>query len=154
MRLQIAKLGMSKNIRKRDGARHFVTKITSPKASDITPLPLKKKLCGSRRFGKTVKKSLGGGGGRSPPRGGAPAYVIATLVFCLILCVHVFALSRIIVLPRLFIVKGLKLNRRRILQLTRLWLRSSKRKGRAETKESKRRYATVFFTRMRRNFGY
>ena len=30
MRLQIAKLGMSKNIRTRDGARHFVTKITLP----------------------------------------------------------------------------------------------------------------------------
>ena len=42
MRLQIAKLGMSKNIRTRDGARHFVTKITSPKASDVTPLPLKR----------------------------------------------------------------------------------------------------------------
>ena len=30
MRLQIAKLEMSKNIRTRDGARHFVTKITLP----------------------------------------------------------------------------------------------------------------------------
>ena len=123
---------MSKNIRTRDGARHFVTKITLPKASDVTwswpigwctglqswlrgfdaqlghlrcactslpqkfqaaikwleitktvnkikkrkhltssPYPLKK-LCGSRRFGKMIKKSLGG---RSPPlapRGGAP----------------------------------------------------------------------------------
>ena len=37
MRLQIAKLEMSKNIRTRDGARHFVTKITLPKASDVTP---------------------------------------------------------------------------------------------------------------------
>ena len=36
MRLQIAKLWMSKNIRTRDGARHFVTKITLPKASDVT----------------------------------------------------------------------------------------------------------------------
>ena len=38
------------------------------KAFDVTPYPLKK-LCGSRRFGKMVKKSLGG---RSPPRGGDP----------------------------------------------------------------------------------
>ena len=35
MRLQIAKLEMSKNIRTRDGARHFVTKITLPKASEV-----------------------------------------------------------------------------------------------------------------------
>ena len=35
MRLQIAKLEMSKNIRTRDGARNFVTKITLPKASDV-----------------------------------------------------------------------------------------------------------------------
>ena len=42
MRLQIAKLEMSKNIKTRDGARQFVTKITLPKASDVTPLPLKK----------------------------------------------------------------------------------------------------------------
>ena len=56
---------MSKNIRTRDGARHFVRKITLPKASDVTPLPPEKKICGSRRFEKMVKKSLGGGG-RSP----------------------------------------------------------------------------------------
>ena len=36
MRFQIAKLGMSKNIRTRDGARHFVAKITLPKASGST----------------------------------------------------------------------------------------------------------------------
>ena len=43
MRLQIAKLEMPKNIRTRDGARHFVTKITLPKASDVTlPLPPEK----------------------------------------------------------------------------------------------------------------
>ena len=59
MRLQIAKLGMSKNIRTRDGARHFVTK-KKKKASDVTPPTLRKKLCGSRRFEKMVKKSLGG----------------------------------------------------------------------------------------------
>ena len=41
-----------------------------------------------------------------------------------------------------YIVKGLKLNQRRILQVTGLWLRSSKRKGRVETRESQRRYAT------------
>ena len=35
MRLQIAKLGMSKDKRTRDGARHFVTKITLPKAWDV-----------------------------------------------------------------------------------------------------------------------
>ena len=35
MSLQIAKLGMSKNIRTRDGARHFVRKITLPKASEV-----------------------------------------------------------------------------------------------------------------------
>ena len=35
MSSQIAKLGMSKNIRTRDEARHFVTKITLPKASDV-----------------------------------------------------------------------------------------------------------------------
>ena len=35
---------------------------------------------------------------------------------------------------------GLKLDRRR-----RSWLRSSTRKGRVETKESKRRYATIAF---------
>ena len=64
MRLQIAKLEMSKNIRTRDGAGHFVIKITLPKASDVTPPPPEKKLCGSRRFGKMIKKSLGG---RSPP---------------------------------------------------------------------------------------
>ena len=67
MRLQIAKLGMSKNIRTRDGARHFVTKITLPKASDVTPLPLEKKTCGSRRFGKMVKKSFGGAVAPSRP---------------------------------------------------------------------------------------
>ena len=72
MRLQIAKLGMSKNIRTRVGARHFVTKITLPKASDVTPLPFEKKLCGSRRFGKMVKKSLGGRSTPLAPRGGAP----------------------------------------------------------------------------------
>ena len=44
MRLQIAKLGMSKNMRTRDGARHFVTKNTLPKASDVTPHPLKETL--------------------------------------------------------------------------------------------------------------
>ena len=43
MRLQIAKLGMSKNIRTRDGARDFVIKITLPKVSDVTPLPPEKK---------------------------------------------------------------------------------------------------------------
>ena len=41
-----------------------------------------------------------------------------------------------------YIVKGWKLNQRRNLQVTGLWLRSSKRKGRVETRESKRRYAT------------
>ena len=35
MRLQISKLGMSKNIRTRDGATHFITRITLPKASDV-----------------------------------------------------------------------------------------------------------------------
>ena len=45
MRLQIAKLEMSKNIRTRDGAKHLVTKITLPKASDVTPpTPGKKTL--------------------------------------------------------------------------------------------------------------
>ena len=43
MRLQIAKLEMSKNIRTRDGARHFVAKITLPKASDVTPSTPRKK---------------------------------------------------------------------------------------------------------------
>ena len=43
-----------------------------------------------------------------------------------------------------YIVKSLKLNQRRILQVTGLWLRSSKRKGRVETRESKRRYATMY----------
>ena len=42
-----------------------------------------------------------------------------------------------------YIVKGLKLNQRRILQVTGLWLRSSKRKGRVETRELMRRYATT-----------
>ena len=46
-------------------------------------------------------------------------------------------------LYHVYVVKGLKLNQRRILQVTRLWLRLSVRKGRVETKESKRRYATV-----------
>ena len=41
-----------------------------------------------------------------------------------------------------YIVKGFKLNQRRILQVTGLWLRSSKRKGRVETRESKHRCAT------------
>ena len=71
MRLQTAKSGMSKNIKTRDGATHFVTKITLPKASDVTPHPLKK-LCGSRRFGEMIKKSLGGGRPLSSPRGSAP----------------------------------------------------------------------------------
>ena len=42
MRLQIAKFEMSKNIRTRNGARHFVKKIALPKASDVTPLPPEK----------------------------------------------------------------------------------------------------------------
>ena len=72
MRLQIAKLEISKNIRTRDGARHFVTKITLPKASDVTPHPLKKKLCGSWRFGKMIKNSLGGAVSPSRPPVAAP----------------------------------------------------------------------------------
>ena len=75
MRLQIAKLGMSKNIRTRDGDRDFVTKITLPKASDDNPLPLKKNSAVLGDLEKIVKKLLWG---RSPPiapppRGGAPA---------------------------------------------------------------------------------
>ena len=69
MRLQIAKLGMSKNIRTRDGARHFVTKITLPKASDVTSLPLEKNSAVLGDLEKWSKNHWGGGGGRplSPP---------------------------------------------------------------------------------------
>ena len=58
MRLQIAKLGMSKNIKTRDGARHFVTKITLSKASDVTPL---KKNAVLGDLEKWLKNHWGGG---------------------------------------------------------------------------------------------
>ena len=57
MRLQIAKLEMSKNIRTRDEARHFVTKITMPKASDVShPYLLKKKSAVLGDLEKMIKK--------------------------------------------------------------------------------------------------
>ena len=71
MRLQIAKLEMSKNIRTRDGARHFVTKITLPKASDVTPYLLKKKSVAPGDLKKWSKNHWEGGRPPSPPRGGA-----------------------------------------------------------------------------------
>ena len=71
MRLRSAKLGMSKNIRTRDGARHFVTKITLPKASDVTPFPLKNSgVLGDLK--KWSKNHWGGGRPLLPPRSGAP----------------------------------------------------------------------------------
>ena len=67
MSLQIAKLGMSKNIRTRDGARHFVTKITLPKASDVTPLPLEKNSAVLGDLEKWSSNHWGGGLPLSPP---------------------------------------------------------------------------------------
>ena len=72
MRLQIAKLGMSKNIRTRDGARHFVTKSTLPKASDVTPPTLEKNSAVLGDLETWSKNHWGNGRLLSPPRGGAP----------------------------------------------------------------------------------
>ena len=73
MRLHIAKLEMSKNIRTRDGARHFVTKITLPKASDVTPLPPEKKTLRFKAIWKNDQKIIGGGAiAPSRPPGAAP----------------------------------------------------------------------------------
>ena len=77
MRLQIVKLEMSKNIRTRDGARHFVTKITLPKAFDVTPRPPEKKnsaILGDLK--KMIKKSLVGRSPLSLPRGGATVLTV------------------------------------------------------------------------------
>ena len=63
---------MSKNTRTRDRARHFVTKIALPKASDVTPYFLKKNSAVLGDLKKWSKNHWRGGRPLLPPHGGTP----------------------------------------------------------------------------------